>query len=70
MPGQHALQPSEVLARLGEEMDQLPWGAHVISSISDAQGPELADIGAHTVSLITDGRSVNDIVDESSSVLW
>jgi len=30
---------------------------------------ELADIEAHTLSLITDGRSVNDIVDESSSVL-
>ena len=70
MPGQHALQPSEVLARLGEEMDQLPWGAHVYLQHQRCSAAELADIEAHTVSLITDGRSVNDIVDESSSVLW
>jgi hypothetical protein len=49
-------------------MDRLLWGAHV-SPASAMLRAELADIEAHTVSLITDGRSVNDIVDESSSVL-
>lgn len=50
-------------------MNQLPWRAYVISSISDAQRPNWPTLN-HTLSLVTDGRSVNDIVDESSSVLW
>jgi hypothetical protein len=40
-----------------------------ISSISDVQRPTWPAL-KHTLSLVTDGRSVNDIVDESSSVLW
>jgi len=58
-----------MIASLRDEMDQLPWRAHVISSISDAQRPNWPTL-KHTLSLITDGRSVNDILDESSSVLW
>jgi hypothetical protein len=50
-------------------MNQLPRRAHNISSISDAQRPNWPTL-KHTLSMITDGRSVNDIVDESSSVLW
>ena len=42
----------------GEGMNQLPWGAHVISSINDTQRPNWPTL-KHTLSLGTDGRSVN-----------